>query len=87
MSSGPAGGLRGAQFLLRHSLVFDRLLTLPLGGTSTDVSIIDKQPGFTTAANTATIPVAVPMVDMHTIGAGGGSIAGVHAGGLFGWSG
>jgi len=79
--SGPAGGLRGAQFVATQSGV-DRLLTFDMGGTSTDVSIIDKQPGFTTAANIGGHPVAVPMVDMHTIGAGGGSIASVDAGGL-----
>ncbi|MGB5396308.1 MAG: hydantoinase/oxoprolinase family protein [Gammaproteobacteria bacterium] len=79
--SGPAGGLRGAQFVAAQS-GFDRLLTFDMGGTSTDVSIIDKQPGFTTTANIGGHPVAVTMVDMHTIGAGGGSIASVDAGGL-----
>lgn len=79
--SGPAGGLRGAQFIAGQSGA-ERLLTFDMGGTSTDVSIINKQIGFTTSAKIGGHPVAVPMVDMHTIGAGGGSIASVDAGGL-----
>ena len=79
--SGPAGGLRGAQFVAGLSGA-EKLLTFDMGGTSTDVSIIDKHIGFTTRANIGGHPVAVPMVDMHTIGAGGGSIASVDAGGL-----
>ena len=79
--SGPAGGLRGAQFVAGLSGA-DRLLTFDMGGTSTDVSIIDQHIGLTGSANIGGHPVAVPMVDMHTIGAGGGSIARVDAGGL-----
>ena len=79
--SGPAGGLKGAQFVAEKS-GFDRLLTFDMGGTSTDVSIIDRRIGFTTEAQIGGYPVAVPMVDMHTIGAGGGSLASVDAGGL-----
>ena len=79
--SGPAGGLKGAQSVAAASGE-DRLLTFDMGGTSTDVSIIDKSIGFTSEANIGGYPVAVPMVDMHTIGAGGGSIAQIDAGGL-----
>ncbi|MDH3343354.1 MAG: hydantoinase/oxoprolinase family protein [Gammaproteobacteria bacterium] len=79
--SGPAGGLKGAQFVAAHS-GHDRLLTFDMGGTSTDVSIIDQQIGLTSEAKIAGYPVSVPMVDMHTIGAGGGSIAAVDAGGM-----
>jgi len=79
--SGPAGGLKGAQFSAAKS-GFDRLLSFDMGGTSTDVSIIDQEIGFTTEGRIGDYPVAVPMVDMHTIGAGGGSIASVDAGGL-----
>jgi N-methylhydantoinase A len=79
--SGPAGGLKGAQFSAAKS-GFDRLLSFDMGGTSTDVSIIDREIGFTTEGHIGDYPVAVPMVDMHTIGAGGGSIAGVDAGGM-----
>ena len=79
--SGPAGGLKGAQFSAAKS-GFERLLSFDMGGTSTDVSIIDQEIGFTTEGHIGDYPVAVPMVDMHTIGAGGGSIASVDAGGL-----
>ena len=79
--SGPAGGLKGAQCVAASSDI-ERILTFDMGGTSTDVSIIDKQIGFTTQAKIGGFPVAVPMVDMHTIGAGGGSIASVDSGGM-----
>ena len=79
--SGPAGGLKGAQFVAGQS-GHDRLLTFDMGGTSTDVSIIDQQIGLTNESKVGGYPVSVPMVDMHTIGAGGGSIASVDAGGM-----
>jgi N-methylhydantoinase A len=79
--SGPAGGLKGAQTVAGASGE-DKILTFDMGGTSTDVSIIDKEIGFTTGAKIGGYPVAVPMIDMHTIGAGGGSIAQVDTGGL-----
>ncbi len=78
--SGPAGGLKGAQTVAGVAGI-DKLLSFDMGGTSTDVSIIDKEIGFTTGAKIGGYPVAVPMVDMHTIGAGGGSIAQVDVGG------
>ncbi len=76
--SGPAGGLLGAKTLADDK----RLLTFDMGGTSTDVSIIDGEIGFSHQAEIAGYPVAVPMIDMHTIGAGGGSIARVDDAGL-----
>jgi N-methylhydantoinase A len=79
--SGPAGGLMGARSI-GQSLGIDRLLTFDMGGTSTDVALIDGQIGLTSEGCIGDWPVAVPMVDMHTIGAGGGSIARVDAGGL-----
>ena len=79
--SGPAGGLKGAQYVAAASGEA-RLLSFDMGGTSTDVSIIDKEIGFNSGAKIGGYPVAVPMVDMHTIGAGGGSIALLDAGGL-----
>jgi len=79
--SGPAGGLKGAQTIAAASGI-DQLLSFDMGGTSTDVSIIDKDIGFSSGAKIGGYPVAVAMVDMHTIGAGGGSIAQVDAGGL-----
>lgn len=79
--SGPAGGLMGARHVARAS-ARDRLLSFDMGGTSTDVAMIDGGIGLTSESEIAGYPVAVPMVDMHTIGAGGGSIAWIDAGGL-----
>ncbi|MGD9255923.1 MAG: hydantoinase/oxoprolinase family protein, partial [Chromatiales bacterium] len=79
--SGPAGGLVGASWL--GELAGDeRLLTFDMGGTSTDVSLIDGAPQLTNEGHIGRWPVAVSMVDMHTIGAGGGSIARLDAGGM-----
>jgi N-methylhydantoinase A len=58
-----------------------RLLTFDMGGTSTDVSLIDGQPQVTSEAEIGGLPIRVPVLDIHTIGAGGGSIAYVDAGG------
>ena len=84
--SGPAGGLKGAQIVAvqsdYHQFNCDRLLTFDMGGTSTDVSIIDREIGLTSESKIGGYPVSVPMVDMHTIGAGGGSIAAADAGGM-----
>ncbi|KPK40997.1 MAG: hydantoinase [Gammaproteobacteria bacterium SG8_47] len=79
--SGPAGGLSGARAMAGCS-GHQRLLSFDMGGTSTDVALIDGDLELTTEGRVGPYPVAVPMVDMHTIGAGGGSIAGVDAGGL-----
>lgn len=79
--SGPAGGLRGALHLARASGV-TRLLSFDMGGTSTDVALLDGALRLTGEGRIAGYPVAVPMVDMHTIGAGGGSLAWVDTGGL-----
>src|SRR5690606_19099742 len=79
--SGPAGGLAGARFVGRVAGC-ERLLTFDMGGTSTDVALIDGEVRLTSEGAIGPYPVAVPMVDMHTIGAGGGSIAHVDAGGL-----
>ncbi len=79
--SGPAGGLMGARHVAaRHGIT--RLLTFDMGGTSTDVALIDGQINLTSQGHIGRYPVAVPMVDMHTIGAGGGSIARVDDGGM-----
>ena len=78
--SGPAGGLCGVRFIGSVCGV-DRLLTFDMGGTSTDVALIDGTIRLTGQGRIGNFPVAVPMVDMHTIGAGGGSIAYADAGG------
>ncbi|MBI1423566.1 MAG: hydantoinase/oxoprolinase family protein [Gammaproteobacteria bacterium] len=79
--SGPAGGLAAARFVGQLA-GRDRLLTFDMGGTSTDVALIEGELQLTNEGRIGDYPVAVPMVDMHTIGAGGGSIASVDAGGL-----
>jgi N-methylhydantoinase A len=79
--SGPAGGLAGAKFVARQT-EHQRLLTFDMGGTSTDVALIDGDIQLTSEGSIGPYPVAVPMVDMHTIGAGGGSIAYVDEGGM-----
>ena len=79
--SGPAGGLAGASFVAA-SCNKKQLLTFDMGGTSTDVSLIDGDPKLTHDTIINHYPVAIPMVDIHTIGAGGGSIAWIDEGGM-----
>ncbi|ORJ62967.1 hydantoinase/oxoprolinase family protein [Geothermobacter hydrogeniphilus] len=78
--SGPAGGAVGALEIGRQS-GFERLITFDMGGTSTDVCLIDGQLPLTTEAQIADYPVKVPMIDIHTVGAGGGSLATIDTGG------
>jgi N-methylhydantoinase A len=78
--SGPAGGLVGASAIAGRS-GFDRLITFDMGGTSTDVALIDGEPTTTSEAEVAGLPVRVPVLDIHTVGAGGGSLARFDAGG------
>ncbi len=78
--SGPAGGLNAAEFI--SDLTDEKkLLTFDMGGTSTDVAMFDGQLALSNQGRLARFPVAVPMVDMHTIGAGGGSLAWLDQGG------
>lgn len=79
--SGPAGGLAGAAFVAAEA-GRSRLLSFDMGGTSTDVALIDGGLRLTSEGHIGRWPVAVPMVDLHTIGAGGGSIAIIDGGGL-----
>ncbi|MDF1643647.1 MAG: hydantoinase/oxoprolinase family protein [Pseudomonadales bacterium] len=79
--SGPAGGLAGAAYM-GEQLGKTRLITFDMGGTSSDVALIDGKIGLTTESKIGPYPVAVPTVDMHTIGAGGGSVAYLDDGGL-----
>ncbi len=81
--SGPAGGVIGA-FRVAQMAGFDRIIAFDMGGTSTDVSLIDAAEGgpqTTSEAIVSGIPVGVPMLDIHTVGAGGGSIAHFDGGG------
>ena len=79
--SGPAGGLAAAKYVGEHAGQ-SRLLTFDMGGTSTDVALVDGDIQLTNEGKIGSYPVAIPMIDMHTIGAGGGSIASIDAGGL-----
>ena len=79
--SGPAGGLVAAAHLGKLA-GREKLLSFDMGGTSTDVALIDGETRLTTEGRIGGWPVAVPMVDMHTIGAGGGSIAWLDEGGM-----
>jgi len=78
--SGPAAGAVGAQALARAS-GFDRVILFDMGGTSTDVSLVNRQLGTTNESTVGDFPVRLPMLDIHTVGAGGGSIAYIDRGG------
>ena len=78
--SGPAGGVVGAAAMARRS-GFDRIISFDMGGTSTDVALVDGAARTSGQAEIAGFPVGVPMLDIHTVGAGGGSLARFDAGG------
>ena len=72
--SGPAGGVVGASTMARRS-GFERIISFDMGGTSTDVSLVVGQVALGTQSAIGGLPVGVPMLDIHTVGAGGGSMA------------
>ncbi len=79
--SGPAGGVVGASYVAGLSGVPD-VLTFDMGGTSTDVApVVDGRVQLTTESVVAGVPLRLPMVDVHTVSAGGGSIAWIDDGG------
>ncbi|MDX6500802.1 MAG: N-methylhydantoinase [Blastocatellia bacterium] len=79
--SGPAGGVVGALQASRAAGL-ENIITFDMGGTSTDVALCDREGmRLTNEAVVAGLPVAVPMMDIHTVGAGGGSIARIDEGG------
>ena len=78
--SGPAGGVVGALDWARRA-GHDAVLSFDMGGTSTDVSLCPGRPLRTRELEIAGHPVAIPVIDIHTVGAGGGSIARVDPGG------
>jgi N-methylhydantoinase A len=79
--SGPAGGVVGAAFVARASGRED-VLSFDMGGTSTDVApIVGGEAQTTTGSEVAGVPLKLPMVDVHTVSAGGGSKAWADAGG------
>ena len=78
--SGPAAGVMGA-FYVAQTAGYDKIITLDMGGTSTDVALIDGGPQPRAESSIDKLPLRVRMLDIETIGAGGGSIARVDAGG------
>ena len=79
--SGPAGGVVGA-FDVARQAGNTRIITFDMGGTSTDVSLCDNRIATTNESTINHQPVPVQMIDIHTVGAGGGSIARIDSGGL-----
>ncbi|MEA2362399.1 MAG: N-methylhydantoinase [Thermoleophilaceae bacterium] len=78
--SGPAGGVLGMRDICEE-LGYSQAITFDMGGTSTDISFIDgMEPALATDGIINGYPIRVPMIDIHTIGAGGGSIAWLSAG-------
>jgi len=78
--SGPAGGVVGAAAVARRSAC-ERIISFDMGGTSTDVALVDREVRTGSQAEIAGLPVGIPMLDIHTVGAGGGSIARLDAAG------
>ena len=72
--SGPAGGVVGALTTARAS-GFEKIIAFDMGGTSTDVSLVESEIKTAADAQIAGFPIGVPMLDIHTVGAGGGSLA------------
>jgi N-methylhydantoinase A len=79
--SGPAGGVHGAHQLARE-MERDKIITFDMGGTSTDVSLCDGKPTLTRDHLIDSYPIRIEVMDIHTVGAGGGSLAHVDTGGL-----
>lgn len=78
--SGPAGGVSGA-FVLAKAFGKSKIITFDMGGTSTDVCLIEERIPFTKEYVLDGFPLSIPVIDIHTVGAGGGSIAYIDAGG------
>ena len=80
--SGPAGGVIGAHRIGKLA-GFENIIGFDMGGTSTDVSLIDSRgPKTTNEGRISELPISVPMLDIHTVGAGGGSLAWFDRGGI-----
>ena len=83
--SGPAAGVVGARFVAgragREGAGFPDIITFDMGGTSTDVALCPGRTPTTTEAEIAGLPLRLPIIDIHTVGAGGGSLAYRDAGG------
>jgi N-methylhydantoinase A len=80
--SGPAGGVVGAHRIAQLAGV-ENVISFDMGGTSSDVALIDGSgPRLTSEARVADMPISIPVLDIHTVGAGGGSIAAFDRGGI-----
>jgi N-methylhydantoinase A len=79
--SGPAGGVVGAAATARGS-GYENIIAFDMGGTSTDVSLVEGAIKTASDAQIAGLPISVPMLDIHTVGAGGGSLARFDAAGV-----
>jgi N-methylhydantoinase A len=77
--SGPAGGVLGAAYAASIAHL-EKVITFDMGGTSTDVALLSGETQITTESRVAGFPISVPMLEIHTVGAGGGSIARFDAG-------
>ncbi|MDE2764910.1 MAG: hydantoinase/oxoprolinase family protein, partial [Chloroflexota bacterium] len=78
--SGPAGGVIGAR-MVAEAAGYREIMTLDMGGTSTDVSLCPGEAQVSTSHSVGGLPIGVPTIDIETVGAGGGSIARVDQGG------
>jgi N-methylhydantoinase A len=78
--SGPAGGVLGASYAASLAGIA-KIITFDMGGTSTDVALLSGAARISTESRVAGVPISVPMLEIHTVGAGGGSIARFDAGG------
>src|SRR5579864_4524742 len=79
--SGPAGGVVGSAATARAS-GYENIIAFDMGGTSTDVSLVEGAIKTASDAQIAGLPISVPMLDIHTVGAGGGSLARFDAAGV-----
>jgi N-methylhydantoinase A len=78
--SGPAAGVVGAAYVAQAA-GYSQVITLDIGGTSTDVALVDGVVTETTSGTVGGYPTKLPMIDIHTVGAGGGSVAWFDLGG------
>lgn len=79
--SGPAGGVVGGFYLAREA-GFKNIITFDMGGTSCDVSLINGRIRRTSESYVGDFPIRLPIIDIHSVGAGGGSIAYIDRGGV-----
>ena len=78
--SGPAGGVLGAAYAASLAGL-EKVISFDMGGTSTDVALLSGDSQITTESRVAGLPISVPMLEIHTVGAGGGSLARFDSGG------